>query len=240
MTVDEFKILKLKVFDANKKLADSGLVTSTFGNVSAIDRDREIVAIKPSGIPYDHMKPEDIVLVTMEGKKLEQDAANPSSDTATHLQLYRSFSGIGGVAHSHSQYATAFSQARTAIPCLGTTHADYFYGAVPVSDVIEDSCIAGEYELETGKLIVKTFKNRDYRSMKACLVACHGPFTWGDDADDSVEVAISLEYVAMLAYRSILLNSSVNDIKKTLLDKHYHRKHGKGAYYGQDNIPGSS
>ena len=159
--------------------------------------------------------------------KSKRDSARPSSDTDTHLELYRNFTTIGGVTHSHSDYATAFAQAKTAIPCLGTTHADYFYGAVPVSDVIEDACIAGQYELEIGRLIVDTFKNRDHNNMRACLVACHGPFTWGKDADDSVETAISLEHIAMLAYRSILLSSSVSDIKKTLLDKHYYRKHGK-------------
>lgn len=226
--------LKKDVFEANMALASSGLVTDTFGNVSGIERDSGTVAIKPSGIPYDKLKPEDIVLVTLEGEKVEKDSANPSSDTATHLELYRNFADIGGVAHSHSGYATSFAQAKTAIPCLGTTHADYFYGAVPLTDLIEDTCIASHYELETGKLIVKTFKNRNHMTMKACLVACHGPFTWGIDAADSVEIAISLEHIAMLAYRSIVLDSSVSDIKKTLLDKHYFRKHGRDAYYGQD------
>lgn len=229
----KLKKLKKDVFDANMALASSGLVTSTFGNVSGIERDSGIIAIKPSGISYDDMKPEDMVLVTIEGDKLKKDSPNPSSDTATHLELYRNFEGIGGVTHSHSVYATSFAQAKIAIPCLGTTHADYFYGAVPVTDVIEDSCITGSYELETGKLIVDTFKNRNYITMKACLVACHGPFTWGIDAEDSVEAAIYLEHIAMLAYRSIVLNSSLGDIKKTLLDKHYYRKHGKDAYYGQ-------
>lgn len=229
----ELKELKQRVYDANMKLASSGLVTGTFGNVSGIKRDEGIIAIKPSGIPYEDLKPEDMVLVALDGKKAKKDSPSPSSDTATHLELYKNFKDIGGVAHSHSSYATAFSQAKTAIPCLGTTHADHFYGAVPVSSVIEDACIAGEYEKETGKLIVDTFKNRDHTKMKACLIACHGPFTWGDDAGDSVKTAIALEHIAMLAYRSIVIDSSVGDIKKTLLDRHYLRKHGKDAYYGQ-------
>jgi L-ribulose-5-phosphate 4-epimerase len=233
--MSELKELKKITYDANMKLASSGLITETFGNVSAIDRSKSIIAIKPSGIAYDKLRPEDMVLVDLQGEKIDKDSANPSSDTATHLELYRSFASIGGVTHSHSTYATAFSQAKTAIPCLGTTHADYFYGAVPVTDIIKDSCIASGYEAETGKLIVETFRNRDYSSMKACLVASHGPFTWGCDADQSVTVAITLEHVAMLAYRSIVINSSVGDIKKTLLDKHYFRKHGKDAYYGQED-----
>lgn len=232
--VSDHKELKKKVYDANIKLADSGLVISTFGNVSGIDRIAKVVAIKPSGIPYSDMGADDMVLVSLSGEKIEKQSPNPSSDTDTHLELYRNFTSIGGVTHSHSDYATAFAQAKIAIPCLGTTHADYFYGPVPVSEVIEDSCIKGEYELETGKLIARTFNNRDYRSMKACLVACHGPFTWGNDPDDSVDAAIMLENIAMLAYRSIVLEGSVKDIKKTLLDKHYLRKHGKDAYYGQN------
>jgi L-ribulose-5-phosphate 4-epimerase len=230
----DLKRLKEEVLEANQRLAGSGLVTSTFGNVSGIDRDQGIIAIKPSGIPYEEMEAGDIVLVTIDGNKLEDDTPNPSSDTDTHLELYRNFTAIGGITHSHSDYATAFAQARTAIPCLGTTHADHFYGPVPVSDVIEDVCMQEGYELETGRLIVSMFKNRDYRSMKACLVACHGPFTWGGDANESVEISISLEHIAMLAYRSIMIKGSVEDIKKTLLDKHYFRKHGKDAYYGQD------
>lgn len=226
-------ILKQKVFDSNIKLSRSGLVTSTFGNVSGIDKNRSIIAIKPSGISYDDLKPDDMVLITLDGDKVKKDSPNPSSDTDTHLELYKSFNNIGGVTHSHSPYATAFAQAKTAIPCLGTTHTDYFYGAIPITDLIEDICIKDDYELETGKLIVNTFKNRDPMTMKACLVACHGPFTWGDDADESVDVAIMLEHIAMLAYRSKVIDSSVGDIKKTLLNKHYFRKHGENAYYGQ-------
>jgi len=233
MTRKDQKKLKEKVFEANLKLARSGLVTSTFGNVSGIDRDQGIIAIKPSGIPYDSMKAVDIVLVTIKGQKLEKNSPNPSLDTFTHLELYKAFTDIGGITHNHSDNATSFAQARTAIPCLGTTHADYFYGSVPVSDVPEDVCMLKNYEMETGKLITKTFRDRDYKIMKACLVACHGPFIWGKDACQSVDIAISLEHIAMLAYRSIMIKRSVKDIKKTLLDKHYFRKHGKDAYYGQ-------
>jgi L-ribulose-5-phosphate 4-epimerase len=230
----DLKELKKRVFDANIKLSGSGLVISTFGNVSGIDRAIQIIAIKPSGIAYTQMTADDMVLVSLSGEKIEKHSPNPSSDTDTHLELYRTFPGVGGVTHSHSEHATSFAQAKIAIPCLGTTHADYFYGPVPVTEVIEDSCIKGDYELETGKLIANTFKNRDYRNMKACLVASHGPFTWGDDPDDSVEAAIMLENIAVLAYKSIALESSIKDIKKTLLDKHYLRKHGNDAYYGQD------
>ena len=231
----DLSILKKTVFDANMKLAGSGLVTSTFGNVSGIDRRNDVIVIKPSGIPYSDMKSDDMVAVSLSGEKLEKQSPNPSSDTVAHIELYKAFSDIGGVTHTHSNHATAFAQAKIAILCLGTTHADYFYGAVPVSEVIEDSAIEGDYELEVGKLIVDTFRNMNYQSMKACLVACHGPFTWGESADDSIEAAIMLEHIAMLAFRSILLEGSVRDIKETLLDKHYLRKHGKDAYYGQEN-----
>jgi L-ribulose-5-phosphate 4-epimerase len=229
----EIRKFKKKVFDANMKLVASGLVTSTFGNVSGIDRKSGLIAIKPSGIEYDTMKPDDIVLVNLEGEKVINNSLNPSSDTKTHLELYKNFKEIAGVTHSHSSYATAFSQAKASIPCLGTTHADYFYGTIPITDILENSCIEDHYEMEIGRLIVDTFRSKDYRSMKACLVACHGPFTWGIDADDSVKVAISLEHIAMLAFRSISINSSIGGIKKSILDKHYFRKHGKDAYYGQ-------
>jgi len=156
------KELKKKVFDANIKLAGSGLIISTFGNVSGIDRNTGVVAIKPSGIPYSEMEIDDMVLVSLSGERIEEKSPNPSSDTDTHLELYRNFAGIGGVAHTHSKYATAFAQAKAAIPCLGTTHADYYYGPIPVSEVISDGSIKDDYELETGKLIVQTLKNRDY------------------------------------------------------------------------------
>lgn len=216
------------------KLYRSGLVTTTFGNVSGIDRASGIVAIKPSGVQYKKLNADNMVLVDLEGNIISEAGLRPSSDTATHLELYRSFTAIGGVAHSHSRFATAFSQAKKAIPCLGTTHADYFRGEIPVTRVISDSCISSDYELETGRLIASTFKSIDYNQMRACLIASHGPFTWGTDADSSVEAAISLEHIAELAYYALNIESSVSNIKRTLLDKHYLRKHGSDSYYGQD------
>ena len=224
--------LKEEVYKANIRLYQSGLVISTFGNVSGIDRGKSLVAIKPSGVSYKKLAPEDIVLVDLEGNKVE-GKLNPSSDTRTHLELYRAFSDIGGVAHTHSTYVTAWAQARKAIPCLGTTHADYFYGEVPCTRVISNSCILKDYELETGKLIVDTFKFKDYHHIKAVLVACHGPFSWGEDAEEAVEVSIALEEIAETALYSKLIDPSLDNIKKSLLDKHYLRKHGEGAYYGQ-------
>jgi len=202
---NRLKRLKKSVYQANIKLYESGFITATFGNVSGIDRKSNTVAIKPSGISYNKLKVEDMVLISLDGKKIS-GVLNPSSDTKTHLILYRSFPEIGGVTHTHSIYASAFAQAKLAIPCLGTS-----------------------------MLIIKTFKTIDYRSIKACLVACHGPFTWGENANESVDIAIALENVAKLAYFSLSLNSSVSNIKKSLLDKHYLRKHGKDAYYGQDD-----
>ena len=229
-------ILKLKkeVYKANMKLYLSGLVAFTFGNVSGIDRDKSMMAIKPSGVSYKKMTYRDIVVLDLEGNKVEGDL-NPSSDTKTHLELYRSFPDIGGVSHSHSTYATAWAQAMKAIPCLGTTHADFFYGEVPCTGVISDSSIIKDYELETGRLITETFKSLDYNYMKAVLVACHGPFSWGRDAEEAVEVSIALEEIAKIAFHSLTINPALKNIKKSLLDKHYLRKHGKDAYYGQKN-----
>jgi len=226
--------LKKEVHKANIKLYQSGLVTSTFGNVSGIDRERSIVVIKPSGVPYKKLTPEDMVLVDIDGNKIE-GKLNPSSDTKTHLELYKAFSDIGGVAHTHSIYATAWAQAVKAIPCLGTTHADFFYGGIPCTGIIKDSSILKDYELETGRLIIDTFKSMDYHNMKAVLVACHGPFSWGDNAEEAVKISIALEEIAKTALYSIMINPSLKNIKKSLLDKHYLRKHGKGAYYGQGN-----
>jgi len=225
--------LKKEVCKANIRLYSSGLVTSTFGNVSGIDRKRSLVAIKPSGIQYDKLTYEDIVIVDLEGNKVE-GKLNPSSDTKTHLELYKNFSDIGGVAHTHSTYATAWAQAKKAIPCFGTTHADFFYGEVPCTKVISDSSISKDYESETGKLIVDTFKSKDYHSIKAVLVACHGPFSWGENAEEAVKISIALEGIAEVALYSVIINSQLGNIKKSLLEKHYLRKHGKDAYYGQE------
>jgi len=224
--------LKKEVYEANMELYNSGLVAFTFGNVSGIDRDNSLVAIKPSGVPYDKMTYEDIVVLDLEGNKVA-GSLNPSSDTKTHLELYRNFKDIGGVAHSHSLYATAWAQAMKAIPCFGTTHADFFYGEIPCTRVISDDSITKDYELETGRLIVKTFKSIDYKDMKAVLIACHGPFTWGKNAGEAVEVIIALEEVAKMAFHSLIINPSLKKIKRSLLNKHYLRKHGRNAYYGQ-------
>jgi L-ribulose-5-phosphate 4-epimerase len=225
--------LKKEVCKANISLFSSGLVTSTFGNVSGIDREKSLVAIKPSGVQYDRLTYKDIVVVDLEGNKVE-GRLNPSSDTKTHLELYKSFPDIGGVAHTHSTYATAWAQAKKSIPCFGTTHADIFYGEVPCTKVISDSSISRDYEMETGKLIIDTFKSRDYHNIRAVLVACHGPFSWGEDAEEAVRISIALEGLAEIALYSIIINPRLESTKKSLLDKHYLRKHGKGAYYGQE------
>ncbi|MBM3705702.1 MAG: L-ribulose-5-phosphate 4-epimerase AraD [Actinobacteria bacterium] len=229
-------IIKLKeqVYDANMALVRHKLVIFTFGNVSAIDRQKDVIAIKPSGVDYEKLKPQDMVLIDMDGNKLEE-GLNPSSDTKTHIELYRAFENIRGVAHTHSRYATVFAQAILPIKCLGTTHADYFYGDIPCTEPITDSSIEGDYEKETGVLIIKTFKSLglDYSHIKACLVGCHGSFTWGDSADDAVFASAILEEIAMQNLYTQLINPSVKSIKNTILDKHYKRKHGKDAYYGQ-------
>jgi L-ribulose-5-phosphate 4-epimerase len=228
------KELKREVYEANMELTRRGLVIYTFGNVSGIDRAKGIVAIKPSGVDYAALAPEDIVLVDIEGKILE-GALNPSSDTKTHLILYREFGEIGGVAHTHSRYATAWAQAIKPLPCLGTTHADYFYGEIPCTEVISDEQIEKDYEEETGKQIVRTFENNDYRSMKAVLVANHGPFLWGASPGEAVYLSVMLEEIARIGYMTVQLNPSVGNIKRTILNKHYLRKHGEDAYYGQPN-----
>ncbi|MHB1347854.1 MAG: L-ribulose-5-phosphate 4-epimerase [Candidatus Humimicrobiaceae bacterium] len=226
--------LKEEVYNANIELKNKGLVIYTFGNVSQIDRELQIVAIKPSGVEYDELTPQDIVLLDMSGKVIE-GRLNPSSDTKTHLVLYKKFPEIGGIVHTHSRYATAFAQANLPIRCLGTTHADYFYSDIPCTEVIDDKMLFKDYEEETGNLIISTFEkeNTDYLSMKACLVACHGPFTWGKDAADAVFASVLLEEIANMDYVSQTLNPQIKSIKKTLLDKHYFRKHGNDAYYGQ-------
>ncbi|MFW6137772.1 MAG: L-ribulose-5-phosphate 4-epimerase AraD [Spirochaetota bacterium] len=226
------KELMEDVYVANMKLVDSGLVIHTFGNVSGIDREEGIIAIKPSGVEYADLSVEDMVLVDMQGKVVEGELT-PSSDTSTHLKLYQAFPEIGGVVHTHSRYATAWAQAMKPIPCLGTTHADYFHGEIPCTGIISDGRIKKDYEQETGVQIIERFKNINHRSMKAVLVACHGPFTWGRDAEDAVFTSVMLEEIAMTAYMSVLLNPELENIKQSLLDKHFLRKHGKNAYYGQ-------
>jgi L-ribulose-5-phosphate 4-epimerase len=233
-SVDKKRLLRLRdeVCRANASLVERGLIVSTFGNVSGIDKEIGLIAIKPSGVGYADLTPADMVVLDLDGKKVEGDL-NPSSDTRTHVYLYRAFPEIGGIVHTHSRHATAWAQSRRPLPCLGTTHADYFHGDIPCTAVITDRQIALDYEEQTGVQIVDAFKNIDYREMPAVLVASHGPFAWGKSAEDAVYNGYILEYVAEMAMMSFQINPRVGSIKRTLLDKHYLRKHGKNAYYGQ-------
>lgn len=224
--------LKLEVCAANLALPQYRLVTFTWGNVSGIDRESGLVVIKPSGVPYTDLKPEHMVVVDLEGRIVEGNL-RPSSDTPTHLVLYRQFAEIGGVVHTHSPWATSWAQAGRGIPALGTTHADYFYGEIPCTREMTESEIKGGYEEETGNVIVETFKGVDPMSIPGVLVNQHAPFCWGKDADDAVHQAVVIEEVAKLAYRTYQLNGQVSAIQQNLLDKHYLRKHGVNAYYGQ-------
>ena len=224
--------LKKNVCLANLALAEHKLVISTWGNVSAIDREKGIVAIKPSGVEYDALTPDKIVLLDMDGKVLEGDL-RPSSDTPTHLELYRQWPDVGGICHTHSRYATMWAQACREIPCLGTTHADYFYGAVPVTEPLSEREIQTDYERNTGTVIVRRFADIEPMQMPAVLVAHHGPFTWGKDANSSVESAMTLEEVARMAHGTMALSPQQNPISQILLDKHFLRKHGETSYYGQ-------
>jgi len=227
-----FEQLKEEVCKANLALVDYKLVIFTWGNVSGIDRKKGVVAIKPSGVDYSQLTPDKIVLLDLDGKVIEGDL-KPSSDTPTHLELYRCFPALGGICHTHSPRATAWAQACREIPAFGTTHADHFYGPVPVTAIMTRAEIEGDYELNTGKVIVRRFKDIDPMSIPAVLVAGHGPFTWGKNADKSVENAMVLEQVAAMAFETVSLVPDAVGISSTLLDKHYLRKHGKNAYYGQ-------
>ncbi|MHC5000571.1 MAG: L-ribulose-5-phosphate 4-epimerase [Planctomycetota bacterium] len=224
--------LKIDVCEANLELKRNNLIIYSWGNVSGIDRGQGIIAIKPSGVSYDTLTPDDIVLVDLEGNVVE-GSMRPSSDTPTHLELYRNFPNIGGVCHTHSLNATVWAQACRSIPCLGTTHADYFYGDIPVTSVMSAEYIESEYELNTGRIIVETFSNIDPDQMPAVLVANHGPFTWGPSPDKSVESAVVLEQVAEMALKTAVIKPELPAISQVLLDKHYLRKHGENAYYGQ-------
>lgn len=223
--------LKEKVCRANLLLKEYGLITLTWGNVSEIDRERGLVVIKPSGIPYDRMGPEDMVVTDLQGNRVE-GKWNPSSDLDTHLELYRTYPTIGGVTHTHSRWATIFAQAGRSIPALGTTHADGFYGSVPCTRPMTPEEIAQGYELNTGKVICETFAELDPAAVPAVLVSSHGPFTWGKDAAKSVENAVVLEEVAMMAWHTLAMNPEAK-LPQELADKHYFRKHGPNAYYGQ-------
>ena len=224
--------LKIEVCQANLELKRNDLIIFSWGNVSGIDREKGIIAIKPSGVSYDSLTPDDIVLLDLDGKVIE-GSLRPSSDTDTHLELYRNFKNIGGVCHTHSLNATVWAQACTSIPCMGTTHADYYYGTIPVTPSMTPEQIESDYELNTGKVIVDTFKDIDPDQMPAVLVANHGPFTWGTTAAKSVESAIVLEQVAEMTLKTKMITGNLAPISQTLLDKHYLRKHGKNAYYGQ-------
>jgi L-ribulose-5-phosphate 4-epimerase len=224
--------LRKQVLQANLDLVRSGLVLYTFGNVSGIDRSEGMVVIKPSGVPYEGMKPEDMVVTDLDGKIVE-GTLRPSSDLPTHLVLYKKFREIGGVAHTHSEYATSWAQARKSIPCFGTTHADYFHGPVPVTADLAKPEISKDYEENTGLAIVRCFKKLSPLAIPGVLVANHGPFAWGENAAAAVHNAVILEAVARMAYFTLQINSAAKPVASTLHDKHYLRKHGKHAYYGQ-------
>jgi L-ribulose-5-phosphate 4-epimerase len=224
--------LREEVLDANLELVRKGLVLYTFGNASGISRGEGLVVIKPSGVPYEEMRPEHLVITDLEGRVREGDM-RPSSDLATHLLLYREFPQIGGVVHTHSEYATSWAQARKPIPCFGTTHADYFHGPVPVTAPMKDGDIAAEYEKNTGVEIVRAFQDIDYSAVPAVLVANHGPFAWGPDAASAAHNAVILEAIARMAYFTVGLNHAAEPIARPLHDKHFLRKHGSSAYYGQ-------
>ncbi len=223
--------LKQQVFQANLDLVKHGLVIFTWGNVSAIDREKGLVVIKPSGVSYEKMKASDMVIVNLDGEIIEGNY-KPSSDTATHLVLYRNFENIGGVVHTHSEWATSWAQAGKGIPAIGTTHADYFYGEIPCTRKMTTAEIKSEYELETGNVIVERFKGLNPDQIPGVLVNNHGPFSWGFDANDAVHNAVVMEEVAKMTFRSLHLNPETT-MDQALLDKHFLRKHGKDAYYGQ-------
>jgi L-ribulose-5-phosphate 4-epimerase len=227
-----FTELRRRTYEANIELPRRGLVVYTFGNVSAVDRDRGVFAIKPSGVGYPDLKPSDIVVVDLEGRVVE-GRLRPSSDTKTHAVLYRRFEKIGGVAHTHSTHATAWAQAKRSIPVLGTTHADYLAMDVPCTRVMPQKAVAGDYEEETGNRIVDAFRGFSYEEVEMVLVACHGPFTWGTTPEKAVVNSVILEELAKLAALTLGINPGATRLKKSLVDRHYLRKHGKNAYYGQ-------
>jgi len=226
------KELREEVLEANLELVRRGLVLYTFGNASGISRGDGFVVIKPSGVPYETMKPEDLVITDLNGKIVE-GKLRPSSDLATHIVLYKTFPSIGGVTHTHSEYATAWAQARKPIPCFGTTHADYFHDSVPVTDSMKADEIASAYEENTGHAITRAFHSKDCQSIPAVLVANHGPFTWGKSVTEAAHNAVILESIARTAYFTLSINAGAAAIGSELHDKHFLRKHGKTAYYGQ-------
>jgi L-ribulose-5-phosphate 4-epimerase len=227
-----YEELRKSVCDANIELQERNLVIYSWGNVSGINREEGIVGIKPSGVPYEDLTPDKIVLMDLDGQIVDGDM-KPSSDTPTHLELYKNFYSIGGICHAHSVSATVWAQAQREIPCLGTTHADYFYGPIPVTAPMTDNDIQGNYELNTGMAIIRRFAGLDPMKIPAVLVANHGPFTWGLNPDEAVEAMAVLEEIATMAIDTLILNPNQTQISKLLLDKHYLRKHGENAYYGQ-------
>lgn len=233
MTLED---LKRAVLEANVELGERGLVFGTFGNVSGVNRDAGLVVIKPSGVPYGQLAPSEMAVVAL-GSGVSVEGLRPSSDTPTHLEIYRAFPSAGGVVHTHSTFATAWAQAERSIPCFGTTHADYFRGPVPCTRPLSDEEIAGAYELETGRVIVETFATLDPDQVPAVLVGSHGVFAWGPDAARAVMNAAVVEEVARMAQISLLVNPGLEQVSTGLLDRHYLRKHGAGAYYGQ-GLPG--
>lgn len=232
--MSKFKYLKEEVYEANMEIPKQKLAIYTFGNVSAIDRKESIVGIKPSGVPYSELKPKDIVLIDLDNRVVAGEK-RPSSDTKTHILLYKNFETIGGICHTHSTYAVAWAQAMKPIPNFGTTHADHLTPSVPITEVMTDAMIQGDYELETGNQILNIFKKQNLspEEVEMVLVACHGPFTWGKNAVKAVYNAGVLEEIAKMAYLTLQINPKTPPIKQALIDKHYFRKHGKNAYYGQ-------
>ncbi len=224
--------LKQDVYEANMELPRRGLITYTWGNVSGLDRENGLLVIKPSGVEYSDLKPEDMVVMDLKGNKVE-GRYKPSSDMATHLELYKAFSEIGGIVHTHSTWATSWAQALRGIPCYGTTHADYFYGEIPCARALTTEEISTNYEMNTGLVIIEAFRDRNPMHIPGVLCANHGPFTWGKDAFEAVHHAVVLEEVAKMAFRTENLRSGVKFAPEVLQDKHFLRKHGNNAYYGQ-------
>lgn len=224
--------LRAEVLEANLELVRRGLVIYTFGNASGVSREHGLVAIKPSGVPYETMTADDMVITDLEGKVVE-GSLRPSSDLATHVALYRAFPAIGGVVHTHSRHATAWAQARREIPCFGTTHADYFHGAIPVTEPLTPEEIESEYEANTGMAIIRRLEGHDPMHHPAILVAGHAPFCWGKTVGDAAHLAVILEEVAVMAWETVTINPAAAAISDALLKKHHFRKHGPGAYYGQ-------
>jgi L-ribulose-5-phosphate 4-epimerase len=228
------KELREEVLEANLELVRRGLVIYTFGNASGFDRERGLVAIKPSGVPYDKMTPGDLVITDLEGGIVD-GTMRPSSDLPTHLALYRAFDGIHGVVHTHSRYATAWAQANREIPCFGTTHADYFHGPIPVTRSMTPEEIGSEYEWNTGEVIIERFRKLDHRAVQAVLVANHAPFTWGATVTKAAATAAITEELAHMAWLTVTINHAAEPVSQALHDKHFLRKHGPAAYYGQEN-----